>query len=407
MADKEYTSMKFKLLSDHLDERTFRLCLAVEAMSRGRGGISEVAKATGVSRTTLHAGIHELQSSRTELSPIRLPEKRVRKPGAGRKRFKESDKQLLEDLDLLVDPVTRGDRMSPLRWTCKSTTKLTDELRLMGHSVSQSTVWRLLDEMGYSMQSNQKTREGSDHPERNAQFEFINNTVQTFLDRGLPVISVDTKKNGSVGQYKNGGQEWEKKGQPVEVNMHDFADPDLGKDIPYGVYDLERNEGWVSAGVTHDTAEFVVETINRWWQRMGQLVYGDVREILITADGGGSNVSRVHIWKTELQRLSNVWNMTIHVRYFPPGTSKWNKIEHRMFCHITENWRARPLSTHMAIVNLISNTRTNKGLTIRAEPDEFEYETGKKIPNAFMSALSLKKSDFHGEWNYSISPISP
>lgn len=399
--------MKFKLLSEHLDERTFRLCLAAEAMSRGRGGISAVAKATGVSRTTLHAGIHELQGSRTESSPIRLPEKRVRKPGAGRKRFKESDKQLLEDLDLLVDPVTRGDPMSPLRWTCKSTTKLTEELRLMGHSVSQPTVWRLLDEMGYSMQSNQKTREGSDHPDRNAQFEFINNTVQTFLDRSLPVISVDTKKKEIVGQYKNGGQEWEKKGQPVEVNMHDFADPELGKAIPYGVYDLGRNEGWVSVGVTHDTAEFAVETINRWWQRMGKLVYGDAPEILITADGGGSNGSRVRLWKTELQRLSNVLNMTIHVRHFPPGTSKWNKIEHRMFCHITENWRARPLTTHMAIVNLISNTRTNKGLSIRAELDESEYETGKKIPDALMSALSLKKSDFHGEWNYSISPMFP
>jgi hypothetical protein len=257
------------------------------------------------------------------------------------------------------------------------------------------------------MQSNQKTREGSDHPDRNAQFEFINNSVQTFLDRGLPVISVDTKKKEIVGQYKNGGQEWEKKGQPVEVNMHDFADPELGKAIPYGVYDLGRNEGWVSVGVTHDTAEFAVETINRWWQRMGKLVYGDAPEILITADGGGSNGSRVRLWKTELQRLSNVLNMTIHVRHFPPGTSKWNKIEHRMFCHITENWRARPLTTHMAIVNLISNTRTNKGLTIRAELDESEYETGKKIPDALMSALSLKKSEFHGEWNYSISPISP
>jgi transposase len=406
MANKESIAMKFKLLAQHLDERTYRLCLAAEALSRGRGGVSEVAQAAGVSRTTLHAGIHELQNSVAGPSPAGLPEKKIRKPGAGRKRVKENDVKLLQDLDRLVDPVTRGDPMSPLRWTCKSTTKLTVELRGMGHSVSQSTVWRLLDELGYSMQSNQKKREGSDHPDRNAQFEFINNTVRAFLDRGLPVISVDTKKKELIGQYKNGGREWERQGRPVEVNMHDFADPELGKAIPYGVYDLGRNEGWVSVGVTHDTAEFAVETINRWWQRMGRLVYGDVPEILITADGGGSNGSRVRLWKIELQRLSDVLGMTIHVRHFPPGTSKWNKIEHRMFCHITENWRARPLASRMAVVNLISNTKTSKGLTIQAALDESAYETGKKIPDAMMAKLSLKRCDFHGEWNYSLSPAS-
>ena len=398
--------MKFKLLAQHLDERAFRICLAAEAIGRGRGGVSEVAKAAGVSRTTLHAGIRELQSSSTGIAPTGPVEKKIRKPGAGRKRIKENDDKLLQDIDRLVDPVTRGDPMSPLRWTCKSTTKLAAELRGMGHRVSQSTVWRLLDELGYSMQSNQKKREGSDHPDRNAQFEFINNSVQTFLERGLPVISVDTKKKEIIGQYKNGGREWEKKGQPVEVNMHDFADPVLGKAIPYGVYDLGRNEGWVSVGVTHDTAEFAAETIKRWWSRMGRFVYGSAREILITADGGGSNGSRVRLWKIELQKLSTLLGITIHVRHFPPGTSKWNKIEHRMFCHITENWRAHPLTSSMAVVNLISNTKTNKGLRIQAALDESEYETGKKISDEMIAMLSLERCDFHGEWNYSLSPSS-
>jgi transposase len=406
MVKKEPNSMKFKLLAQHLDERAFRICLAAEAIDRGRGGVSEVAKAAGVSRTTLHAGIRELQDSSKGMVPTGPVEKKIRKPGAGRKRIKENDDKLLEDLDRLVDPVTRGDPMSPLRWTCKSTTKLAVELRGMGHRVSQSTVWRLLDELGYSMQSNQKKREGTDHPDRNAQFEFINNSVQAFLEQGLPVISVDTKKKEIIGQYKNGGREWEKQGQPVEVNMHDFADPELGKAIPYGVYDLGRNEGWVSVGVTHDTAEFAAETIKRWWCRMGRCVYGAAREILITADGGGSNGSRVRLWKIELQKLSTLLGMTIHVRHFPPGTSKWNKIEHRMFCHITENWRAHPLTSRMAVVNLISNTKTNKGLKIQAALDESEYETGKKIPDEMIATLSLKRCDFHGEWNYSLSPAS-
>jgi transposase len=401
MAKNDSTPMKFKLLAQHLDERAFRLCLAAEAIGKGRGGVSEVAQAAGVSRTTLHAGIRELQGD--SAVPAK---KKIRKPGAGRKQIKESDEGLLRDLDLLVDPVTRGDPMSPLRWTCKSTTKLAAELRGMGHNVSQSTVWRLLDELGYSMQSNQKKREGADHPDRNAQFEFISKSVQTFHERGLPVISVDTKKKEIIGQYKNGGREWEKQGQPVEVNTHDFPNPELGKAIPYGVYDLGRNEGWVSVGVTHDTAEFAAETIKRWWCQMGRLVYGEAREILITADGGGSNGSRVRLWKIELQRLSTDLGLTIHVRHFPPGTSKWNKIEHRMFCHITENWRARPLTSRMAVVNLISNTKTSTGLTIQAALDESEYETRKKISDEAMAMLSLERCEFHGEWNYSLSPAS-
>jgi hypothetical protein len=310
----------------------------------------------------------------------------------------------LADLDKLLDPVTRGDPMVPLRWTAKSTTKLAEELQAQGHRVSQATVWRLLDELGYSMQSNRKTREGTDHVDRNAQFEYIGAAVAGFLKRGLPVISVDTKKKELIGPFKNAGKEWQRKGQPVEVNMHDFADPDLGKAIPYGVYDLGRNEGWVSVGVTHDTAEFAAATIRRWWVKMGRQAYPSARELLITADGGGSNGVRVRLWKRELQRLADDLAMTIHVRHFPPGTSKWNKIEHRMFCHITENWRARPLTSLMTVVNLIGNTQTKGGLSIQSELDVEEYEIGKKVEDEVMESLAITRCDFHGEWNYQIAP---
>jgi len=404
MADEERLRRKYKLLEPLLNERTMRLCLGADAMSMGRGGISLVAKAAKVSRTTIHAGICDLMGDDKVSSLGQNAGMRVRKPGGGRKSNTEKDAELLRDLDLLLDPVTRGDPTSPLRWTCKSTTKLAAELLKKGHTVSQSTVWRLLDKLRYRMQSNLKTREGSDHPDRNAQFEFIASTVKRFLDRKEPVISVDTKKKELVGEYKNSGKEWEKRGKPVEVNMHDFADPDMGKAIPYGVYDISRNEGWVRVGVTHDTAEFAVETIRRWWCRMGRIVYPGASELLITADGGGSNGSRVRLWKLELQQLANELNIKIHVCHFPPGTSKWNKIEHRMFCHITENWRARPLSSRLAIVNLISNTRTNQGLAIHAELDEDTYETGKKIDDETMNTLAITKGDFHGEWNYSLSP---
>lgn len=307
-------------------------------------------------------------------------------------------------MDTLLDPVTRGDPMSALRWTCKSTTNLAAELQSMGHAVSQATVWRLLDELGYSMQSNRKTRERIDHEDRNAQFQHINSTVNDFLRRNLPVISVDTKKKELIGNFKNGGREWQKKGEPLEVNMHDFTDKELGKAIPYGVYDIGRNEGWVSVGVTHDTAEFAVETIHRWWKQMGRRVYPKGKEHLITTDGGGSNGARVRLWKLELQKLADELAMIIHVRHFPPGTSKWNKIEHRMFCHITENWRSRPLESLMTVVNLISNTKTTKGLTISAELDERLYETGTKITEYQMKTIAITKCDFHGEWNYCLSP---
>lgn len=396
---------KYRILNQFLNERSLRLCLAADALSLGRGGASSVASAAGVSRTTIYAGLSELRSTTKPIGvELQVTRERIRKPGGGRKAEKDKDASLLAELDQLLDPVTRGDPMSPLRWTCKSTTKLAAELVNKGHKVSQSTIWRLLDELGYSMQSNLKTRDGSDHPDRDAQFKFISTTVKSFMSRGLPVISIDTKKKELIGNFKNAGREWEEKGQPVEVHMHDFADPELGKAIPYGVYDICRNEGWVSVGVTHDTAEFAAETIRQWWHRMGKAVYPKAKEILVTADGGGSNGSRVRLWKVELQRLAKDCGMTIHVRHFPPGTSKWNKIEHRMFCHITENWRARPLTSRMAVVELISNTTTKRGLRIKAGLDENIYETGKKISDEMMDTILMTRCDFHGEWNYSISP---
>lgn len=405
--DPEALRTKYRMLTERLDERSLRLCLASDAIALGRGGITRVAEAAGVSRTTVHAGVRELKAPPVEQGAERVARKgkaRIRRPGGGRKRVEETDPTLLTDLDQLLDPVTRGDPMSPLRWTCKSTTKLARELRSNGHEVSQSTVWRLLDKLGYSMQSNRKSREGTDHPDRNAQFEFINASAQEFLEGGRPVISVDTKKKELIGNYKNAGREWQKKGEPLLVNMHDFPDKELGKAIPYGIYDIGRNEGWVNVGISHDTAEFAVESIRRWWVRMGQPTYPNATEILINADGGGSNGARVRLWKLELQRLADALGLRLHVRHFPPGTSKWNKIEHRMFCHITENWRGQPLLTRMAVVELIAATSTEQGLTIQAEVDEGTYETGRKVTDAEMASLALERCDFHGEWNYQLSP---
>jgi len=403
--DDDAIRAKYKALLGVLDERAFRLCLAGDAVALGHGGISQVAKASGVSRTTIYAGIRDLREGARAPSPGTAAKAgRVRRSGGGRKARPETDETLLEDLDHLLDPLMRGDPMSPLRWTCKSTTKLAEELRAMGHMVSQPTVWRLLDELGYSMQANRKTQEGSDHPERNAQFEFINATARGFLEHGWPVISVDTKKKELVGPFKNAGREWQKKGEPVEVNMHDFADSALGKVIPYGVYDIGRNEGWVSVGISHDTAQFAVEAIRRWWFQMGQRAYPKASQLMITGDGGGSNGARVRLWKVELQRLADELGLRLHVRHFPPGTSKWNKIEHRMFCHITENWRGRPLISRTAVVELIAATRTAKGLVLHAELDETVYETGKCVTDDQMHSLALERCDFHGEWNYSLSP---
>jgi len=404
MGDFTMLQRKYELLRPRLDEVSMRLCAATDAMILGRGGPSLVAKASGLSRTTIYAGLSDLDQ--TTVPPVVPPKTagRIRQPGGGRKRLTETNPDLLRDLDKLVDPITRGDPESPLRWTCKSTTRLTKELRDQGHQVSQRTVWTLLDQLGYSMQSNRKTREGTEHPDRDAQFLYIAEKVQQFQQTGFPVISVDTKKKELIGRFKNGGREWQRKGQPEEVNVHDFADKELGKIVPYGVYDLTHNQGWVSVGINHDTAEFAVATIRRWWKRMGIRLYPQAKELLITADGGGSNGSRVRLWKIEVQKLAEELDMTIQVCHFPPGTSKWNKIEHRMFCHVTENWRSRPLESRAVVVNLIANTRTAKGLTIQAEIDEAFYSTGIKIPDEDMEKLAIIRDEFHGEWNYRIFP---
>jgi hypothetical protein len=385
-----------------MDERTRRQWAAAEARSYGWGGVCAVGHATGMSRNTIRRGLAELEAR--EADPETPIEIRLRKAGAGRKRVTEVDPDLVAALERLVDPVTRGDPMSPLRWTCKSTSQLARELARQGHPVSPRTVGRLLKASGYSLQGNRKTKEGKDHPDRNTQFEHINTMVMRFQDRGYPVISVDTKKKELVGNFRNGGQEWQPQGEPDEVLVHDFMDKELGKAIPYGVYDVTANQGWVSVGIDHDTARFATEAIRRWWRKMGARRYRSAKELLITADGGGSNGSRCRLWKVALQDLANILKMPIRVCHFPPGTSKWNKIEHRMFCHITQNWRGRPLVSHEVIVNLIANTATRQGLKIKAELDEGLYPTGIKVSDQELATVHLKRSPFHGDWNYSVLP---
>jgi hypothetical protein len=329
---------------------------------------------------------------------------RIRSPGGGRKALTESDPGLWAALEGLVEPMSRGDPRSPLRWTCKSTTQLAAELTGQAHPISPWTVGSLLKAAGYSLQGNRKTKEGNSHPDRNAQFEYINAAVERFQQRDQPVISVDTKKKELIGQFSNGGQEWRPKGEPEEVRVHDFMDKTLGKAIPYGVYDLNENEGWVSVGIDHDTARFAVQAITRWWHKMGARRHPRARELLIMADGGGSNGSRCRLWKVALQDLANRVGMPIHVSHFPPGTSKWNKIEHRMFCHITQNWRGRPLVSHEVIVNLIAAVTTRTGLKIRAELDRGTYPSGIKVTEAEFQTLHLKPQAFHGDWNYALLP---
>jgi hypothetical protein len=328
----------------------------------------------------------------------------VRRAGGGRKPVTHDDASLLRDLESLVDPVTRGDPRSPLRWTCKSTRKLAEELQRQGHTVGYRTVAVLLHRLDYSLQSNRKTREGASHPDRNAQFEYINAQVCRSQKRGQPVVSVDTKKKELIGDFKNGGREYQPEGSPEEVGTHDFMDKVLGKAIPYGVYDMTAHEGWVSVGIDHDTAYFATESLRRWWANMGSKVYPRAKELLVTADGGGSNGSRLRLWKVAVQGLADATGMKIKVCHFPPGTSKWNKIEHRMFCHITENWRGRPLRSLGVIVNLIGNTKTEAGLKVRAELDNSPYGIGIKVSDEQLAAVRMKKDDFHGEWNYTISP---
>jgi hypothetical protein len=329
---------------------------------------------------------------------------RVRRPGAGRKPLTEKDPTLMADLDSLVEPSTRGDPESPLRWTCKSVRKLADELRAMGHAIGAQKVSELLREKGYSLQGTSKQREGTTHPDRNAQFEHINAQAKSFQRAGDPVISVDTKKKELVGDFANKGAEWQPAGEPERVRVHDFIDKSLGKAIPYGIYDVARNEGWVNVGVDHDTAEFAVESIRRWWRRMGRRVYPDATRLLVTADAGGSNAYRTRLWKTELQRFADETGLNVTVVHYPPGTSKWNKIEHRMFCHITQNWRGRPLESVEAIVSLIGNTTTNAGLRIKSALDKNTYPEKIKISDEELARIHIKPHRFHGEWNYTIKP---
>jgi len=389
---------KYQLLAPELNERTLRLFAAAEAKSLGRGGISLVARAIEVSHDRISRGIQDLESEKT-LNPDR-----VRRPGGGRKKQLELDPTLKEDLESLISPYTRGDPESPLRWTSKSVRKLAAELNGKGHSVSHSTVATLLREMNYSLQANRKTREGKQHPDRNAQFEYINKRVRSQQKRDQPVISVDTKKKEKVGDFKNGGQEWHPQGHPEKVRVHDFIDKALGKVAPYGVYDLTKNNGWVSVGIDHDTASFAVAAIRQWWRKMGRAAYPKATDLLITADSGGSNSSRSRLWKVELQKWANQTGLSLTVCHFPPGTSKWNKIEHRMFSFITKNWRGKPLTDRATIVNLIGSTKTKEGLKIRCELDTKNYPKGIKVPDAQLEKVKLKKHKFHGDWNYTIHP---
>ena len=389
---------RFKRLRGVLDERSRRLLVAAESEAMGERGISTVSKATGVSRQVIRQGIAELKES------AGLPERRIRRSGGGRKSAVEVDPSLKTDLEELLESTTRGDPESPLRWTCRSVRNLEAELKSSGHSVSHQVVADLLHELEYSLQANRKTSEGASHPDRNAQFEYVNSKVKRYLNGKEPVISVDTKKKELIGDFKNGGKELRSKGDPEKVRVHDFLIPELGRANPYGIYDIGLNTGWVSVGVDHDTAEFAVESIRRWWRSMGQQAYPKATSLLITADGGGSNGSRVRLWKLELQKFADETALSIAVSHFPPGTSKWNKIEHRLFSRITQNWRSKPLISLEVIVSLIAATRTTTGLKVHSELDTRSYPKGVKVSDKDIAQLNLLKDQFHGEWNYEIHP---
>ena len=390
--------VKYKEISKHLNEKTSRLWCAVEAKSCGYGGINVVHEATGVSKQTIHTGLKELSGE------LNVDADRVRRNGGGRKALKELYPCLLSDLEALIDPDTLGDPQSPLIWTTKSTEKLAEALRAKGYKISADTVASLLKELGYSLQSNRKSRDGSSHKDRDAQFHKINQTIEEAIKEGQPCISVDTKKKENIGNFKNAGQEYSPKGKPVEVGMHDFADEKLGKAIPYGVYNINDNKGVVSVGVTSDTAEFAVNSIRNWWNIEGKHSYSNASRITITADCGGSNGYRVRLWKRELQKLCNEIQKEIVVRHFPPGTSKWNKVEHKLFSFISRNWRARPLVSMETVINLISNTKTKKGLEVQAFLDDTKYEIGKKVSDEELKEINISRDAFHPEWNYSIKP---
>ena len=392
---------KYRALAVEMDERIRRQWAAAEARDLGYGGVSAVACGTGLSRTTITAGLRELKlpaKKRAEEA------QRIRRPGGGRRRAIDNDPELIKALEALIEPMTRGDPESPLRWTCKSTYRLAEELTQQDHPIGPRTVAKLLHESGYSLQANRKTREGKQHPDRNAQFEYINEQVQLFQRRRKPTISVDTKKKELVGDFANRGREWRPEGKPEEVRVHDFKDKELGKAIPYGVYDMIHNEGWVSVGIDHDTAQFAARSIRQWWEEMGAKRFPRSRHLLITADGGGSNSHRSRLWKVALQELANEIDLKLSVCHFPPGTSKWNKIEHRLFSFITHNWRGKPLVSRQAVVELIGSTTTRKGLIVRAALDTHTYETGIKVRDDELAKVKLTRHDFHGDWNYTIKP---
>ena len=398
MIDEDSLQERNAAILPHLDERQRRLFAAAEAKAAGYGGIAAVSRVTGIAASTIGRGLKDLESP----TPPSLG--RVRRPGGGRKSLTASDPQLLEDLNALVEPNSRGDPMSPLRWTCKSLRRLSAELNKLGHQISHTVVGELLKKQKFSLQANSKTREGANNPDRDAQFHFINDEVQTALAENQPVISVDTKKKELVGDFRNAGREWLPQGEPEEVRVHDFLIKELGRAAPYGIYDLAANAGWVSVGIDNDTAAFAVQTIRRWWQDVCCVRYPLARRLLITADGGGSNGWRLRLWKRELQRLADELGLSIEVHHLPPGTSKWNKIEHRLFSFITQNWRAKPLISYQVIIDLIAATTTETGLKVSCELDSNTYPKGIVVSDAEMASLNIRRADFHGEWNYTIDP---
>jgi hypothetical protein len=397
MDEQEPLARKLASILPQLNERQRRLVLAAEARALGRGGVTRVARAAQVSRTTVQAALAELDTAVPDSA-------RSRRSGGGRTSCQESDPTLVGDLEALIEPTTRGDPMSPLRWTCKSTRQLAAALQAQGHQVSYRTVARLLQQLEYSLQAPRKVLEGGDHPDRDAQFDYLNGQVTAALAASQPVVSVDAKKKELVGPYKNGGQEWQPQGQPERANVYDFVDRQVGKAIPYGIYDVGRNAGWVNVGQDHDTAQFAIESLRRWWRSVGAPTYPQAARLLICADGGGSNGVRVRLWKVALQALADETGLQITVCHLPPGTSKWNKIEHRLFAHISMNWRGRPLVSHEVIVELIGATTTRTGLTVQAVRDTGSYPTKIKVSDDELAAVHLTPHAFHGEWNYTISP---
>ena len=399
---RERIRHKYQCLSPLMNERMRRQWAATEAQAAGWGGVSLVSHATGLARNTIAAGVTELEYRRTHRNTVVT--ERIRRAGGGRKPLTQTDPGLLKALETLVDPTTRGHPESPLRWTCKSTGNLAKELARQDHEASDRTVATLLKQAGYSLQANRKTKEGAAHPDRNAQFEHINGQALAFLQARQPLVSVDTKKKELEGEFKNAGREWHPTGEPEKVKVHDFPNKKLGKAIPYGVYDLASNEGWVNVGINHDTAQFAAASIGRWWRQMGRKRYPKATRLMITADGGGSNASRSRLWKVALQTLADDVGLELHVCHFPPGTSKWNKIEHRLFNFITQNWRGRPLTSYQVIVNLIGKTTSKTGLKVRAALDTREYETGLTVTDEQLARVNCTPHEFHGEWNYTIRP---